>query len=76
MKLAQPPTRAFVMALALMPTLALAHPGHPALPGHEHAVSFLQSPALGFAAGLAVVVILIAARAFPRRGRTTATRRR
>jgi hypothetical protein len=70
------PAMPLTLVLALAPALALAHPGHPGIPGHEHAVGFLDSPALGVVAGLAVVVVLIAARAFPGRARPTATRRR
>ncbi|MBC8025740.1 MAG: hypothetical protein H7Y89_07100 [Steroidobacteraceae bacterium] len=66
MKLAKPLTRALTL---LLPALAHAHPGHPALPGHDPAAGFLHSPALGFVAGLAVVAVLIVAR-------ITATRRR
>jgi tetrahydromethanopterin S-methyltransferase subunit B len=72
MKLAKPLT----LVMAALPALAVAHPGHPGLPGHDHAAGFLDSPALGFVAGLVVVAVLMAARAFPRRARTTASRRR
>jgi hypothetical protein len=70
------PVKTLTFALALLPVLAHAHPGHPALPGHAHADGFLASPALGFVAGLIVVAVLIAARALPRRFRPTATKRR
>jgi tetrahydromethanopterin S-methyltransferase subunit B len=72
MKLAKPLT----VALALLPALAHAHPGHAAFPGHQHAAGFLESPAFGFVAGGIVVAVLLVARALPRRIRSTATKRR
>jgi ABC-type transport system involved in cytochrome c biogenesis permease subunit len=65
-----------LLAIALLPALVQAHPGHPALPAHQHASALLESPVLGLVAGLGVVAVLLALRWLPRRPRLTATRRR